>query len=67
LNIGHLMVVLQFGSMPHDLATRNVERFGRDVLPHLQALWNDEGWEHHWWPERLSAAPVRDRDVPAGV
>jgi alkanesulfonate monooxygenase SsuD/methylene tetrahydromethanopterin reductase-like flavin-dependent oxidoreductase (luciferase family) len=67
LHIGHLMTVLQFGSMPHELAMRNIELFGREVLPHLQGLWDDEGWENHWWPERLGAAPQRDRDVPAGV
>src|SRR6185503_1905084 len=49
LNVGHLMTVLQFGSMPHELAMKNVELFGRVVLPHLQNVWNDEGWEHHWW------------------
>jgi hypothetical protein len=67
LNIGHLMTVLQFGSMPHDVAMQNIEMFGRDVLPHLQGLWDDEGWENHWWPKRLSAPPVRDRGLPAGV
>lgn len=56
LNIGHLMAVLQFGSMPHELAMENIGLFGREVLPHLQRLWNDEGWEHHWWPERCNKA-----------
>jgi alkanesulfonate monooxygenase SsuD/methylene tetrahydromethanopterin reductase-like flavin-dependent oxidoreductase (luciferase family) len=65
LNIGHLMVVLQFGSMPHELAMRNTELFGREILPHLQRIWLDDGWEHHWWPKRLQSTPVRD--VPAGV
>ena len=67
LNIGHLMTVLQFGSMPHDVAMRNVELFGREVLPHLQALWQDGDWENHWWPKKLGQAPARDRGVPAGV
>ena len=51
LNVGHLMVVLQFGSMPHEMAMENIELFGREVLPHLQSVWDDEGWEHQWWPE----------------
>jgi alkanesulfonate monooxygenase SsuD/methylene tetrahydromethanopterin reductase-like flavin-dependent oxidoreductase (luciferase family) len=59
LNVGHLMTILQFGSMPHEQATKNVELFGREVLPHLQRIWLDEGWENRWWPKRLSAAPVR--------
>jgi alkanesulfonate monooxygenase SsuD/methylene tetrahydromethanopterin reductase-like flavin-dependent oxidoreductase (luciferase family) len=67
LNIGHLMTVLQFGSMPHDVAMRNIELFGREVLPHLQALWQEDGWENHWWPKKLGQAPIRDRGVPAGV
>lgn len=52
LNIGHLMVALQFGSMPHSQTMRNIELFGRDVLPHLQKMWEDK-WENHWWPKRL--------------
>jgi alkanesulfonate monooxygenase SsuD/methylene tetrahydromethanopterin reductase-like flavin-dependent oxidoreductase (luciferase family) len=67
LNIGHLMTVLQFGSMPHDVALANIDLFGREVLPHLQDVWSDDGWENHWWPKRLGEAPVRDRAVPAGV
>jgi alkanesulfonate monooxygenase SsuD/methylene tetrahydromethanopterin reductase-like flavin-dependent oxidoreductase (luciferase family) len=65
LNVGHLMVVLQFGSMPHEMAMENIELFGREVLPHLQSVWADDSWEHHWWPKKLGTTPVRD--VPAGV
>ena len=65
LNVGHLMTVLQFGSMPHELASRNIELFGREVLPHLQGIWGDEGWENHWWPKRLRSA-TRSLEVPAG-
>jgi alkanesulfonate monooxygenase SsuD/methylene tetrahydromethanopterin reductase-like flavin-dependent oxidoreductase (luciferase family) len=59
LNVGHVMAVLQFGSMPHDLAMSNIDLFGREVLPHLQNIWVDEGWENHWWPKKLNKAPVR--------
>lgn len=51
LRIGHLMVVPQFGSMPHELAMQNIELFGKEVLPDLQKLWVDEGWTNPWWPE----------------
>jgi len=61
LNVGHLMTVLQFGSMPHALAKKNIELFGREVLPHLQKLWRDTPWENHWWPKRLRDAPVKER------
>lgn len=58
LNVGHLMTVLQFGSMPHELAMQNIELFGREALPHLQTIWQDEGWEHRWWPERCTKTPA---------
>ncbi|GEL18381.1 LLM class flavin-dependent oxidoreductase [Pseudonocardia asaccharolytica] len=53
LHIGNLMVLLQIGSMPHDLTMRNIDLFAEQVLPHLRPLWDDEPWENEWWPERL--------------
>ena len=38
LGVGHLIVLLQFGSMPDHLARRNMELFARDVLPALKPL-----------------------------
>ena len=52
LRIGHLLTLLHFGSMPHELCMKNITLFTRDVLPHLQDLWDDE-WEDRWWPESL--------------
>jgi alkanesulfonate monooxygenase SsuD/methylene tetrahydromethanopterin reductase-like flavin-dependent oxidoreductase (luciferase family) len=52
LRIGHLLALLHFGSMPHQLCLKNIDLFCRDVLPHLEGLWDDE-WEDRWWPERL--------------
>lgn len=66
LNIGHLMTILQFGSMPHEQAMENIELFGREVLPHLQRIWADEGWENPWWPERLSGIPAGQAQKAAG-
>ena len=59
LRVGNLMVLLQIGSMPHELALENIDRFAREVLPHLRGVWDDEGWVNHWWPKRLreSARP----------
>jgi alkanesulfonate monooxygenase SsuD/methylene tetrahydromethanopterin reductase-like flavin-dependent oxidoreductase (luciferase family) len=54
LRIGHLMVLLHFGSMDHELCLKNIELFSREVLPALQDLWDDE-WEDRWWPDRLRA------------
>jgi hypothetical protein len=47
--------------MPHAQAKKNIELFGREVLPHLQKLWRDTNWENHWWPKRLRDAPVKER------
>jgi alkanesulfonate monooxygenase SsuD/methylene tetrahydromethanopterin reductase-like flavin-dependent oxidoreductase (luciferase family) len=66
LNIGHLMVALQFGSMPHGQAKKNIELFAREVLPHLQSVWEDQKWENHWWPKRLLKGRARLHEtVPA--
>jgi alkanesulfonate monooxygenase SsuD/methylene tetrahydromethanopterin reductase-like flavin-dependent oxidoreductase (luciferase family) len=35
LGAGVLMGLFQFGSMPHDLARKNIERFADRVLPKL--------------------------------
>src|SRR5881409_1256643 len=53
LRVGNLMVLLQIGSMPHELTLENMDRFAREVLPSLRGEWDDEGWVNHWWPERL--------------
>ncbi|NMO00546.1 LLM class flavin-dependent oxidoreductase [Gordonia sp. TBRC 11910] len=61
--IGNLHAMLQFGSMPHDLAEENIDLFSTAVLPRLQALWSDEGYEHHWWPQRLGGIPLSSADL----
>ena len=30
--------MLQFGSLPADLTRQNMDRFARDVMPHLRGL-----------------------------
>ena len=67
LRVGNLMVLLQIGSMPHELTLENIERFARDVLPDLRGVWDDEGWVNHWWPEKLrGTAPAPALAVGAG-
>jgi alkanesulfonate monooxygenase SsuD/methylene tetrahydromethanopterin reductase-like flavin-dependent oxidoreductase (luciferase family) len=51
--IGNLHALLGFGSMPRELAMRNIKLFADEVAPKLRKLWADNGLEHHWWPERL--------------
>ena len=62
LRIGHLLVLLHFGSMDHELCLKNIELFSREVLPALESVWDDE-WEDRWWPQRLRAR----RPAPAAA
>lgn len=52
LRIGHLLALLQFGSMPTELCKNNISLFAREVLPHLEDVWDDK-YEDKWWPQRL--------------
>ena len=67
LRVGNLMVLLQIGSMPHELTLENMDRFARDVLPSLRGEWDDEGWVNHWWPERLRGSAKAPAPAPVGA
>jgi len=54
--IGNLLVMLQNGSMPRDLTEKNISLFAEQVLPRLRPIWDDDGWENHWWPRGLAVA-----------
>jgi hypothetical protein len=62
--IGNLHTTLQFGSMPRQVASGNITLFASEVMPTLRSVWDNEQWEHHWWPERLGGRP---HDVESGV
>ena len=70
LRIGHLMVLLQFGSMPPELVRKNTELFAREVLPHLRPTFAE--YEDRWWikplseQQRVAPQPVEAAGVPAG-
>ncbi|MCH8817670.1 MAG: LLM class flavin-dependent oxidoreductase [Chloroflexi bacterium] len=49
LHVGHLMILNQFGSIPHELAKENIRRTAQEVLPNLRHLWPE--YEDHWWPQ----------------
>ncbi len=70
LRVGHLMVLLQFGSMPPELVRKNTELFAREVMPNIRHLWDDK-YEDHWWinplPQEQRAVPGRSVQEPAGV
>lgn len=58
LRIGNMMVLLQIGSMPHELTKKNIALFAKEVLPKVHDIWDDEGWENHWWPKKLLKQPA---------
>jgi hypothetical protein len=62
LNVGQLMLLLQFGNMSKELTLYNTELFAKRVRPGIQDLWDDR-WENHWWPKAL---PAGERAVPRG-
>jgi alkanesulfonate monooxygenase SsuD/methylene tetrahydromethanopterin reductase-like flavin-dependent oxidoreductase (luciferase family) len=55
--IGNLHAMLGFGSLPRELAMKNIQLFADEVAPHLRDLWTDTEHVHHWWPERLGGVP----------
>src|SRR6266851_1885571 len=60
LNVGHLMMLLQFGSMGKDLAKYNTKLFADKVMPQLTGLFPE--WEDRWWPAPM---PKVERAEPA--
>jgi hypothetical protein len=60
LNVGHLMLLLQFGSMGKELAKYNTKLFSEQVLPKLRPLFSE--WEDKWWPEPMRQT---ERAAPA--
>ncbi len=54
LNIGQLMMLLQFGDMDKQTTMYNTEMFAKRVMPQLTDLFEDE-WENHWWPQPIAS------------
>jgi alkanesulfonate monooxygenase SsuD/methylene tetrahydromethanopterin reductase-like flavin-dependent oxidoreductase (luciferase family) len=61
LHVGHLMVLNQFGSIPHELAMENIRNTATQVLPNLKQIWEGE-WEDRWWIH-----PMNRSQAPAGL
>jgi len=55
LNVGNLMVLLQFGNMNKDLTYYNTERFAKEVTPQLAGQFEDQ-WENKWWIKPVAQA-----------
>ena len=54
LNVGHLMLLLQFGNMNKDLAQYNTRLFAERVMPQLGEVFAE--WEDRWWPQPMPGA-----------
>ena len=54
LNVGHLMLLLQFGNMSKDLAQYNTRLFADKVMPQLGEVFAE--WEDRWWPQPMPGA-----------
>lgn len=63
LNVGHLMLLLQFGNMDHELVQYNTRLYAEKVLPQVRDLFDDQ-WEDRWWPK---AMPDSARYAPREV
>ena len=64
LNVGQLMLLLQFGNMDRQRVTYNTELFAKRVMPQLRDLFDAE-WENRWWPKPPAGDPrVEPRAVP---
>ncbi|HKX06750.1 MAG TPA: LLM class flavin-dependent oxidoreductase [Stellaceae bacterium] len=51
LNVGHLMLLLQFGNMSKALTRYNTKLFADEVMPQLKDLFSE--WEDRWWPQPM--------------
>ncbi len=59
LNVGHLMLLLQFGNMKKELVKYNTRLFAEKVMPQLHDVFPE--WEDRWWPQpmhRSARAPL---------
>ena len=59
LRCGHIILLMQLGSMDHELTKYNTRLFAEKVLPHVRDIWDDQ-WHDHWWPSgaRRPALPA---------
>jgi alkanesulfonate monooxygenase SsuD/methylene tetrahydromethanopterin reductase-like flavin-dependent oxidoreductase (luciferase family) len=51
LNVGHLMLLLQYGNMSKELTKYNTKLFAEQVMPKLRPMFSE--WEDKWWPKPM--------------
>lgn len=62
LNVGHLMLLLQFGNMSKELTRYNTRLFAEQVKPKIQGMFPE--WEDRWWPNPMAGG---EQAVPSPV
>ncbi len=51
LNVGQLMLMMQFGNLSSDTTKYNTRLFAEKVMPKLKPLFAE--WENRWWPQPM--------------
>jgi alkanesulfonate monooxygenase SsuD/methylene tetrahydromethanopterin reductase-like flavin-dependent oxidoreductase (luciferase family) len=51
LNVGQLMLMMQFGNLSTDVTKYNTRLFAEKVMPKLKPLFSE--WENRWWPKPM--------------
>ena len=46
MRMGHLLTMLQFGTLPADLTAKNMDLFATEVMPYLRAVSADQEDTH---------------------
>jgi alkanesulfonate monooxygenase SsuD/methylene tetrahydromethanopterin reductase-like flavin-dependent oxidoreductase (luciferase family) len=54
LNVGHFMLLLQYGNMSKQLTQYNTKLFAEKVMPQLRGMFQE--WEDKWWPQPMDDA-----------
>jgi alkanesulfonate monooxygenase SsuD/methylene tetrahydromethanopterin reductase-like flavin-dependent oxidoreductase (luciferase family) len=53
LGVGHMMLLMQLGSVNRENTMHNVKMMGEQVLPHLRDVFSE--WEDKWWIKPLAS------------
>ncbi len=54
MNVGHLMLLMQYGNMSKELCKYNTKLFAEKVMPKLKPMFSE--WEDRWWPKPMQKA-----------
>jgi len=61
LNVGHLLLLMNFGNMSRDLTEYNTRLFAEKVMPQLRDLFSE--WDDPWWPTGAGPAAAEARSA----